>query len=173
MLDKKILKRLIKRKKNEFLKEFSLSFIFFIILALSYFPNTIYPATPNTQQHHKMKSNPNTVCIAKKIPQYESEDSFSWRKQTIWSSIEYDKERDINASLLQQLSMVYPDCPPCDYCCIFFWVAFSFLAKRVSTNFRYFWWTQILTFDSCSYKSAWLVAVNTYFLGFLYFFSFK
>ena len=44
-----ILKRLIKRKKNkesEFLKESSLSFIFFRILALSYFPNTIYLATP-------------------------------------------------------------------------------------------------------------------------------
>ena len=68
MSDKKKLKRLIKRKKNkenEFLKESSLSFIFFIIL--SYFPNTIYPATPNTQQHHKMKSNPNTECLAKKI----------------------------------------------------------------------------------------------------------
>ena len=70
MSDKKILKRLIKRKKNkenEFLKQFSLSFIFFRILALFYFPNTIYPATPNTQQHHKMKSNPNTECLAKKI----------------------------------------------------------------------------------------------------------
>ena len=68
MLDKKILKRLIKRKKkeNEFLKESSLSFIFFRILALSYFPNTIYPATSKTQQHHNMKSNPNTECIAKK-----------------------------------------------------------------------------------------------------------
>ena len=29
---------------------------------------TIYPATPNTQQHHNMKSNPNTECLAKKIP---------------------------------------------------------------------------------------------------------
>ena len=49
MSDKKIMKRLFKRKKNkenEFLKESSLSFIFFRILALSYFPNTIYPATP-------------------------------------------------------------------------------------------------------------------------------
>ena len=67
-----------------------------------------------------MKSNPNTECIAKKIPQYESEDSFSLRKQTIWSSIEYDKERDINASLLQQLSMVYPDCPPATTVASFF-----------------------------------------------------
>ena len=48
-----------------FLKESSLSFIFFRILALSYFPNTIYPATPNSQQHHNMKSNPNTECLAK------------------------------------------------------------------------------------------------------------
>ena len=81
MSGKKILKRLIKRKKKkkkkEFLKESSFSFIFFRILALSYFPNTIYPATPNSQQHHNMKSNPNTECIAKKISQYESEDSFS------------------------------------------------------------------------------------------------
>ena len=71
MPNKKILKRLIKRKKNkesEFLKESSLSFIFFKILALSYFPNTIYPVTPNTQQHHNMKSNPNTKCLANKIP---------------------------------------------------------------------------------------------------------
>ena len=52
MSKKKILKRLIKRKKNrenEFLKKSSLSFIFFRILALSYFPNTQHPATPNTQ----------------------------------------------------------------------------------------------------------------------------
>ena len=71
MSDKKILKILIKRKKNkenEFLKQFSLSFMFFRILALSYFPNTVYPATPNTQQHHNMKSNLNTECSAKKIP---------------------------------------------------------------------------------------------------------
>ena len=68
MSNKKIMKRLIKRKKNkenEFLKESSLSFIFFRILALSYFPNTIYPATPNTQQHHNMKSNLNIECLAK------------------------------------------------------------------------------------------------------------
>ena len=71
MSDKKIMKRLFKRKKNkenEFLKESSLSFIFFRILALSYFPNTIYPATPNTQQHHNMKSNLNTKCLSQKIP---------------------------------------------------------------------------------------------------------
>ena len=49
MSDKKNLKILIKRKKNKenkFLKESSLSFIFFRILALSYFPNTKYPTTP-------------------------------------------------------------------------------------------------------------------------------
>ena len=71
MLENFFLKRLIKRKKNkenEFLKESSLSFFFFRILALSYFPNTIYPATTNTQQHHNMKSNPNIECLAKKIP---------------------------------------------------------------------------------------------------------
>ena len=46
-----------------------------------------------------------------------------------------------------------------------FWVAFSFLAKRVSTNFRYFRWIKILTYDSCSHKSAWLLAVKTSFPG--------
>ena len=50
---------------STFLKESSLSFIFFRILALSYFPNTTFPATTNTQQHHNMKSNPNTECLAK------------------------------------------------------------------------------------------------------------
>ena len=61
---KKLLKRLFKRKKIKKmnLKESSLSFIFFRILTLSYFPNTIYPATPSTQQH------PNTKRLAKKIP---------------------------------------------------------------------------------------------------------
>ena len=55
------MKRLIKRKKyieNEFLKESSLSFIFFRILALFYFPNTIYPATPN----HKDATSAILIC---------------------------------------------------------------------------------------------------------------
>ena len=61
------MKRLIKRKKyieNEFFKESSLSFIFFRILALSYFPNTIYLATPQyeikSQYQVFSQKNPNT-----------------------------------------------------------------------------------------------------------------
>ena len=41
---------------------FSLEFLHFLIF------QTQYPAPPNTKQHHNMKSNPNTECLAKKIP---------------------------------------------------------------------------------------------------------
>ena len=68
MSEKKILKRLIKRKKNkenEFLKESSLSFIFFRILATQYTQQ--HPATPQyeikSQYQVFSQKNPNTHIV--------------------------------------------------------------------------------------------------------------
>ena len=68
MLDTKFLKRLIKRKKNKE-NESSFSFICFEFLHFLIF-QTQYLTTPNTQQHHNMKSNPNTECLGQKESQY-------------------------------------------------------------------------------------------------------
>ena len=68
MSNTKFLKRLIKKIYIKWIKKyphfllFSLEFLCFLIF------QTQYPAPPNTQQHHNMKSNLNIECLAKKIP---------------------------------------------------------------------------------------------------------
>ena len=52
-------------KKNPHFLLFSLEFLHFLIFQTQY---TQQHPTPNTQQHHNMKSNPNTEYLAKKIP---------------------------------------------------------------------------------------------------------